>query len=122
MGTRRLPMTAPAPETPEELLLGRDRAARLADLPSDDHRLLWLSAAALLGPEWQQPLARVLRVDPRTVRRIAAGQYPVRPTWLRRIAAMLVATREQRADRLAAAEDVTQRLLERFEGEPPAAA
>lgn len=105
------------PWTPEELLVGAERVEQLAALPTDDHRLLWLAASALLGPQWQSELARVLSRNVRNVRRVAAGEFPVREEWLRRIAVMLVATREKRAARLEAAEVATGLLLDRFGAE-----
>lgn len=38
-------------------------------------------ATALYGPDWQSPLARRIRVDPRTVRRWKAGDREI-PDWL----------------------------------------
>ena len=45
--------------------------------------LLTEAATALLGTLWQSPLARMLDVDGRLVRRWAAGERPV-PTWVLR--------------------------------------
>lgn len=44
-----------------------------------DHARLATMAALLLGEQWQRPLARLLGMDPRAVRRWAAGR-PV-PAW-----------------------------------------
>lgn len=38
-------------------------------------------ASAIYGPDWQSPLARRIRVDPRTVRRWKAGDRNI-PDWL----------------------------------------
>lgn len=46
-----------------------------------DRALLWLAAPALLGDQWQTPLARLLDVDDRLVRRWAAGSREV-PLWV----------------------------------------
>lgn len=38
-------------------------------------------AAAIYGTDWQSPLARRIRVDPRTVRRWKAGDRDI-PEWV----------------------------------------
>lgn len=38
-------------------------------------------ASAMYGADWQSPLARRIRVDPRTVRRWKAGEREI-PEWL----------------------------------------
>jgi DNA-binding transcriptional regulator YiaG len=38
-------------------------------------------ASAMYGQDWQSPLARRIRVDPRTVRRWKAGEREI-PEWL----------------------------------------
>lgn len=48
---------------------------------SDRPRLLATAASALLGERWQRPLARLLDVDDRLVRRWAAGERPI-PDWV----------------------------------------
>jgi hypothetical protein len=51
------------------------------------------AASLLLGERWQRPLARLLDVDDRLVRRWAAGERPV-PDWvLERLATELKARR-----------------------------
>lgn len=61
---------------------------------SPDPQPLATAAALLLGERWQRPLARLLDVDDRLVRRWATGERPV-PAWvLDRIRGELAARRE----------------------------
>lgn len=53
---------------------------------------------ALFGPRWQSDLAHALQVNPRTIRRWAAGSWPVPDGAERRIRELA----RQRAERLAA--------------------
>lgn len=58
------------------------RASAAGALKVDPHRdLLTRAASALWGPRWKTQAARVLKVDPRLVRRWAAGHRPI-PGWV----------------------------------------
>lgn len=50
-----------------------------------------LDAISIWGADWQSPMARAVSVNPRTVRRWAAGDSPV-PLWVRDALASLKRT------------------------------
>jgi DNA-binding transcriptional regulator YiaG len=52
-------------------------------------QLLSEAGAALYGPRWQSELARALKVSDRTMRRWAAGEWPVPPNVWQELRAIL---------------------------------
>jgi hypothetical protein len=89
----------------------------MTDRPPHASELVARAGAAIFGPEWQNPLARALGMNERTMRRLAAAArdgepYPIAPGVLRELAELVSAATRQHYERAHACEHVSAALVD----------